>query len=143
MKAFALVLIGGGLLLSLVPLAIPVRGDLNPSGGITPVTQSGTWTYQLPASSATVITTAATTVVKATSGTLRRVSVTVPVANANIKLFDLAGANCTGTPSTNPKAVILLPPTLGNPFTLEFQQAFVNGICVWTQGATNLTVIYD
>jgi len=97
----------------------------------------------LVASSATVITAAATTAVKATAGTLRRVTVTTEVASATIKLFDLASASCTGTPSTNPKAVLTLPATVGNPFTVEFQQGFANGICVLTSGATNLTVIFD
>lgn len=98
---------------------------------------------QLIASNSSVITAAATTAVKATAGTLRRVTVTTQVASATIKLFDLASASCTGTPSTNPKAVITLPTTVGNPFTLEFQQSFANGICVLTSGATNLTVIFD
>jgi len=95
------------------------------------------------ASSSKVISTAATTAVKATAGTLRRISVTTQVASATIKLFDLATASCTGTPSTNPQAVITLPATISNPFTLEFQQSFSNGICVLTSGATNLTVIFD
>jgi hypothetical protein len=94
-------------------------------------------------SSSSVIIAAATTAVKATAGTLRRITVTTEVASATIKLFDLASASCTGTPSTNPKAVLTLPATIANPFTVEFQQPFTNGICVLTSGATNLTVIYD
>src|SRR2546426_126856 len=90
-------------------LAPRVPGDLNPSAN------------QPPPSSATVITAAATTAAKATAGVLRRVVVTTQVAAATIKLFDLASASCTGTPSTNPRAVITLPATAGNPFTLEFQ----------------------
>lgn len=108
-----------------------VRADLSPSAN------------QPPPSSTTVLTAAATTAVKATAGTLRRVVVTTQVVNATIKLFDLASASCTGTPSTNPKAVITLPATVGVPFALEFQQAFVNGICALTSGATNLTVVFD
>lgn len=109
------------------------RADLNtPNNGIGP-------------SSSTVISAAATTAVKATAGSLRRVVVTTIVASASIKLFDLASASCTGTPSTNAKAVITLPSTItsDSPFFLEFQQAFANGICVLTSGATNLTVIWD
>ncbi len=141
--------------LLLIALA-STRADLNSSANSAPVSQSGTWTvqpgntpntsawlYQLPASSAAVIATATTTAVKATAGTLRRITVTTEVASATIKLFDLASASCTGTPSTNPKAVLTLPATISNPFTAEFQQAFTNGICVLTSGATNLTVIYD
>jgi hypothetical protein len=101
------------------------------------------WLVQAPASSSSVIIAAATTAVKATAGTLRRITVTTEVASATVKLFDLATASCTGTPATNPKAVITLPTTISNPFTLEFQQSFANGICVLTSGATNLTVIFD
>lgn len=107
------------------------RGELQPSGA------------SFVPSSSVVITSAATTAVKATAGTLRRISVTTEVASATIKLFDLASASCTGTPSTNAKAVLTLPAAIANPFTLEFQQAFANGICVLTSGATNLTVIFD
>jgi hypothetical protein len=114
-------------------LCVSAFADLNASANNSPQ----------PASSSVVISTAATTAVKATAGTLRRIAVTTQVASATIKLFDLASASCTGTPSTNPKAVITLPSTVGNPFTLEFQQSFANGICVLTSGATNLTVIFD
>lgn len=99
--------------------------------------------FQLPASNSAVLTTAATTSVKATGGTLRRIAITTPAASATIKLFDLASASCTGTPATNPKAVITLPSAIGVPVSLEFQQSFANGICVLTSGATNLTVIFD
>lgn len=109
------------------------RADLTPSGSVN----------QVIPSSSTMIIAAATTAVKATAGTLRRITVTTEVASATIKLFDLASASCTGTPSTNPKAVFTLPAAINNPFTVEFQQSFVNGICVLTSGATNLTVIYD
>lgn len=119
------------LILAMLAMLASAPADLNPSAN------------QPPPSSATVLTAAATTAVKATAGTLRRVVVTTQVVNATIKLFDLAAASCTGTPSTNPKAVITLPATVGIPFTLEFQQAFTNGICALTSGATNLTVIFD
>jgi hypothetical protein len=112
-------------------LYLMARADLSPSA------------YQPPPSSSAQIIAAATTAVKATAGTLRRITVTTEVASATIKLFDLASASCTGTPSTNPKGVLTLPATISNPFTLEFQESFANGICVLTSGATNLTVIYD
>lgn len=121
------------LFLIFVLLAVSSRGDVNSSNNGS----------QLPPSSATVITSAATTAVKATAGTLRRITVTTEVASATIKLFDLASASCTGTPATNAKAVLTLPSTVSNPFSIEFQQAFANGICVLTSGATNLTVIFD
>ncbi len=96
----------------------------------------------LVASSATVISTAATTAVKATAGTLRRIVLTTPVSGETVKLFDLASASCTGTPSTNPRAVITLTADL-KPFNLEFQQSFANGICALTSSTSNLTVIFD
>jgi hypothetical protein len=119
----------------LLVLFVVARADLNSS-------QNGA---QLTPSSSAVISTATTTAVKATAGTLRRITVTTQVVSATIKMFDLASASCTGTPSTNAKAVITLPSTITaiNPFTLEFQQSFANGICVLTSGATNLTVIFD
>lgn len=122
---------GWGSLVLILALYFVARADLNPSMS------------QPPPSTATVITAAATTAVKATAGTLRRITVTTEIASATIKLFDLASASCTGTPSTNPKAVLTMPATVANPFTVEFQQSFANGICVLTSGATNLTVIYD
>jgi len=121
----ALILLLGG--------ALTARADLSASGS----------SALYGASSAAVITAAATTAVKATTGNLKRVVVTTGVASATIKLFDLAGASCTVTPSTNPQAVITLPTTVGNPFSLEFQQRFANGICVLTSGATNVTVIFE
>lgn len=129
---------GGGLPVRiLTPLCLVLgfylaaHADLSPSAN------------QPPPSSSTVILVAATTAVKATAGTLRRITVTTEVVSSTIKLFDLASASCTGTPSTNPKAILTMPATVANPFTLEFQQVFANGICVLTSGATNLTVIYD
>jgi len=117
----------------------PSNATIQP--GNTPNTSP--WLTQRPASSSTNIIAAATTAVKATAGTLRRIVVMTEVASATIKLFDLASASCTGTPSTNPKGVITLPSTVSNPFFLEYQVSFTNGICVLTSGATNLIVIWD
>ena len=110
-----------------------VHADLNSSNSIV----------QLTPSSSTNIISAATTAVKATAGTLRRIEVTTGVASATIKLFDLASASCTGTPSTNPRGVITLPSAISNPIHLEYQISFANGICVLTSGATNLMVVFD
>jgi hypothetical protein len=124
----------GWVILGALILTLVGRADLNTSNN-----SSGA---QSPGSSATVIATATTTAVKATAGNLRRIVVTTPIAGT-IKLFDLATASCTGTPSTNPKAVITLPTTPGNPFSLEFQQSFSNGICALTSATSNFTVIWD
>lgn len=120
-----------GVVLLILGLFLGARADLSPSG------------FQPPPSNSAMIIAAATTPVKATAGTLRRITVTTEIASATIKLFDLASASCTGTPSTNPKGVLTLPATVSNPFTVEFQENFANGICVLTSGATNLTVIFD
>lgn len=97
----------------------------------------------LAGSSGANITAAATTTVKATSGILRRLIVGTGVASSTVKLFNIAGASCSGTPGSGAAGVITLPSTLTNPFSLEFNQVFNAGICVVTSGATNITVIFD
>jgi hypothetical protein len=97
----------------------------------------------LAGSSGGNITAAATTTVKATAGILRRIVVGTGVASATVKLFNIAGASCSGTPGSGAAGVVTLPSTLANPFTLEFNQIFSAGICVVTSGATNITVIFD
>lgn len=106
---------------------------------------SGTAAAQYPASTGVVITAASTTTVKATAGTLRRILVTTLVLSSTVKLYDVAGASCTGTPGSGAKGVITQSSTITstNPYYLEFQQSFANGICVVTSGATNVTIIYD
>ncbi|MBZ5591145.1 MAG: hypothetical protein LAP39_02845 [Acidobacteriia bacterium] len=97
----------------------------------------------LAGSSASNITAAATTSVKATAGILRRMIVGTGVASATVKLFNVAAASCSGTPGSGAAGVITLPSTLTNPFSLEFNQIFSAGICVVTSGATNIVVIFD
>jgi hypothetical protein len=97
----------------------------------------------LAGSSGSNILTATTTTVKATAGVLRRIVVGTGVASATIKLFNVAGASCSGTPGSGAAGVIPLPTTLGNPFSVEFNQSFSAGICVVTSGATNITAIFD
>ena len=97
----------------------------------------------LAASSGANITTATTTTVKGTAGVLRRVLLGTGVASATVKLFNVASGSCSGTPGSGAAGVITLPSTLGNPVSLELNQAFSAGICVVTSGATNLIVIFD
>ena len=97
----------------------------------------------LAGSSGTNITTATTTTVKGSPGVLRRIIVGTGVASATVKLFNVASGSCSGTPGSGAAGVITLPSTLGNPFSLELNQAFSAGICVVTSGATNLIVIFD
>lgn len=80
------------------------------------------------------ITTTSATVVKASAGTLHSLTINTAGASAVISVFDLATASCTGTPSTNVKAIITLPASGALPGTLLYDQQFVNGICV--QSAT-------
>jgi len=97
----------------------------------------------LAGSSGSNITSATTTTVKATAGILRRIVVGTGVASATIKLFNIAGASCSGTPGSGAMGVVTLPSTLASPFHIEFNQTFSAGICVVTSGATNVTVIFD
>ena len=97
----------------------------------------------LGGSSGANIIAAATTTVKATTGILRRIIVGTGVASATVKLFNVAGASCSGTPGSGAAGVITLPSTLANPFSLEFNQVFSAGICVVTSAATNIAVIFD
>jgi hypothetical protein len=97
----------------------------------------------LAGSSGANITTATTTSVKGSAGVLRRVIIGTGVASATVKLFNVASGSCSGTPGSGAAGVITLPSSLGNPFSLELNQAFSAGICVVTSGATNLTVIFD
>ena len=48
-------------------------------------------------------------------------------------------SNATATEGS----LIVFAATLTNPFTLEFNQVFSNGICIVTSGATNISVIFD
>jgi hypothetical protein len=97
----------------------------------------------LAGSSGANITAAATTNVKGSAGILRRLMIGTGVASATVKLFNVASGSCSGTPGSGASGVITLPSTLGNPFSLEVNQAFSAGICVVTSGATNLIVIFD
>ena len=97
----------------------------------------------LAGSSGANITAATTTTVKATTGILRRIIVGTGVASATVKLFNIAGTSCSGTPGSGAAGVITLPSTLTNPFSLEFNQVFSAGICIVASGATNIVVIFD
>jgi hypothetical protein len=122
----------------------PVSGTVTANAA-----QSGTWTvqpgntpnstawiFQRAASTATVVSSTSATAVAATAATLRKIVVGTSVASGTIKLFDLASASCTGTPSTNPKGTITIPSTVGMPFWLEFEATFSNGICVLESSAS-------
>ena len=115
-------------------LAAYARGDISTSNNVGQITAS---TQSQPIISAT------TTNVKATAGVLRRVIIGTGVASATIKLFNVAGASCTGTPGSGAMGTITLPSTVGNPFFIDYYTNFSAGICVVTSGATNVTVVFD
>jgi hypothetical protein len=82
----------------------------------------------------------AATVVKATAGTLHTLTINTSGVSAVISVFDLATAACTGTPSTNVKAIITLPASGALPGSLLYDASFVNGICVQSTVASDLTI---
>ncbi len=92
---------------------------------------------------ATTIETATTTTIKATTGILHRIVVNTGSAGATVKLYNVGGSNCSGTPAGADSGVITLPATLGNPFFLDYDQVFSNGICVVTSAAMNITVVAE
>ncbi len=94
----------------------------------------------LPASSATNITTATTTVVKSGAGRLARIVIAKPVTAATISIFD----NTAGSGTSLGVLTIGTVGTTGNqPDSIEFGCAFATGLTVVTSGATDVTVIWD
>jgi hypothetical protein len=82
------------------------------------------------------ITTATTTVVKASAGYLRGIFVGTGVANATITIDDQTSA---AAPTVS---VITLPAAVGAPVWIPLDLNMLNGITVVTSGATDLTVVY-
>jgi hypothetical protein len=87
------------------------------------------------------IATATTTTVKPTSGYLHTVTINGGTAGV-VTLYDIAAAGCTGTPASGKFATI---ETIGatNPVTLIYDLATVNGLCVVTAAATDVTVSFN
>lgn len=85
----------------------------------------------------THITTAATTVVKATNGVLHTITINTPVASGVINLYD--NASTSGTVI----GVITLPSTLiEGPITLTYDALFLNGLTIISTGTFDVTVTY-
>lgn len=83
------------------------------------------------------ITTAATTVVKATSGVLHTLVINTPVASGVISIYD--NASTSGTII----GIITLPATLiEGPITLEYDVYFANGLTIISSGTFDVTVTY-
>lgn len=86
------------------------------------------------------ITTQTAAAVKTSAGTLHTLTVNTAGASAVISIYDLSGANCTGTPS-NPVISITLPASGVLPGSLLYDKQFTNGICVQdTVASSDLTV---
>jgi hypothetical protein len=98
----------------------------------TPPAANGVYKY---------IATATTTTVKPTSGYLHTVTINGGTAGV-VTLYDIAAAGCTGTPASGKFATI---ETVGatNPVTLIYDLATVNGLCVVTAAATDVTVSFN
>lgn len=89
------------------------------------------------------IVSATTTNVKPTSGYLHTVTINGGTAGV-VTLYDIAAAGCTGTPASGKFATIgALPATPTPPVTVTYDLATVNGICVVTAAATDLTVSFN
>jgi hypothetical protein len=89
------------------------------------------------------ITTATTTVCKATAGILHRIVVNTAVASATIKIFNVASGSCVGTPGSGGAGVITLPSTVGNPFFVDYNMTMNAGVCIVTSGATDIQAIFQ
>lgn len=88
------------------------------------------------------IITATTTACKATAGTLRRVVIGTGVALATVKIYNVASGACTGTPGSLVTS-LLVPATVANPLSVEYNVSMSAGVCVITSGATDVVVTYD
>lgn len=89
------------------------------------------------------ISTATTTTCKSTPGSVMSVVTGTGIALATVKIYDVAGGSCSGTPGSGLVSAVSLPVTLGNPPVLDFNMNMQNGICVVTSGSTDVTVIYN
>jgi hypothetical protein len=90
-----------------------------------------------PAYTYTHITGTTATTVKATGGFVHTLNVNTGGAGT-VSIFDLATASCTGTPVSNPVAVITATATTLQTFTLDV--SLTQGICVKASVAMDLTV---
>jgi hypothetical protein len=81
------------------------------------------------------ITTATTTVLKLTSGTLDHIVMNNPTNNA-ITLYD-------NTAASGAVIAIINPGASATPFTLDYQLDFQIGLTIVTAGTPDLTVVYD
>lgn len=86
------------------------------------------------------IASATTTTVLAQPGYLYSVTINGGTAGV-VTLFDVTGASCTGTPGGGKFATIETIAAT-NPTTLTYNVHVLNGICIVTAAATDLTVSF-
>lgn len=82
--------------------------------------------------------TATATPCKDGSGVLQNIVINGGTAGT-VTLYDIAAASCTGTPGSGKFATI---ETIGttNPVSLAYNNRFLNGLCIVTAQATDVTV---
>lgn len=127
-------IVSGALLLILVIFAVySARPSTQPS--------LGSGSLYIPAYIATSSATQATTTLYAFSGVLHTISITKPVSNSVISIYDSA----TSTNPTGPIVSVTIPtsPT-STPFTLLIDGNFANGLTIAQSGATStVTLTYQ
>ncbi len=85
------------------------------------------------------ISTATTTVVKNGFGYLNAISINGGTGGV-VSLYDVPSSSCTGTPGSGKFAAVA---STSVPVTLRYELAVINGICVVTAAATDVTVSYN
>lgn len=88
------------------------------------------------------IATGTTTMVEPVSGYLHTVTINGGTAGV-VTLYDIAAAGCTGTPGSGKFATIAALGTGITNETLTYDLATVNGLCVVTAAATDVTVSFN
>lgn len=86
------------------------------------------------------IKTATTTTVSAQAGVLMTVTINGGTTGA-VTVYDIAPASCTGTPAAASAIGVIQAVTV--PITLTYNAIILNGVCVLTAAATDLTVVFN
>ena len=87
------------------------------------------------------ISTAKTTLVRGGPGLLQNIIVNTSAAGT-IKIFDVTGGTCAGTPGTGLKGTVTLAGT-ESPFAIPYNLSVSEGLCIVTSGTADLTVTYQ
>jgi hypothetical protein len=89
-----------------------------------------------------ISTNTSTAVDAAGPGFFHSINVNTEVASETIKIYDVATATCNTHETTGVIAKITIPATVTaiDPFTMTFDVAVVNGLCVETSSTADITV---